>query len=753
MSSSHIIPPPPPFTDSCCHGNRLHRTLTDPDDLSEDSQESRSDSSCPSDLTFDLMHVSGFNSSPQTEEDSDSEFLQSMLGVSEWSDALSSESQRTFGSDDTTDPVLERLRGRVTQIPKPFVPALLRDSVKQILDVWRTTKPANEGLVFHHLLQPRNQRYREGEEFCVLHHVQNGSYGDVFCVQDRSTGFKCAAKRIPLGLFRSEEVRTWSSLSSPRVLDLFGAVRDGLNVVLFMDLKPACLARLLKETTRLPEDLALHYLHQILGALEHLHHRKVVHLDVKADNVLLSADCRDTFLCDFGLSQTLDEDGRSSKAFRGAALPGTESHMAPEVARGDPVCARADVWSSCCMLLCLLNGCQPWTRYFAHPLCLHVANEPPPLWEVPSSCNHFTAEVFRSGLQKDPDRRASAEELRRKTTKALRAVGGLSPVSISTARQKLFHGSDVPNDPSSSSSAPDVVWVSPWRTLAVDEDRDGDASDLDSEAETDRPARDWDSHPRSLRDHYTDEADWETGSESDVDIYMGKEDQDQDWCLKSDQDYERDWEEEWDSSGSTEYLRGLRGVFPLLQKGLQVDRASWGSDAELEYLRDDVPEGITLQTPSPEPRDDPPSCFSCSDSSQMDESEEDSDDSDHSSDDLSSGVFSSCDSRAGAHLEWLLSANQTTPRCFEGVDVWVENVQGACLRIRESRRVQVGHVAIGVSDRMSGKSFTLETLDRKTVSFDEQIQESGLWFCCVPAPDRCQRWRWRVRDGRLELRE
>lgn len=54
-------------------------------------------------------------------------------------------------------------------------------------------------------------------------------------------------------------------------------------------------------------------------------------------------------------------------------------------------------------------------------LVCQVANEPPPLWEVPSSCNHFTAEVFRSGLQKDPDRRASAEELRRKTTKALRA--------------------------------------------------------------------------------------------------------------------------------------------------------------------------------------------------------------------------------------------------------------------------------------------------------------------------------------------
>lgn len=124
----------------------------------------------------------------------------------------------------------------------------------------------------------------------------------------------------------------------------------------------------------------------------------------------------------------------------------------------------------------------------------------------------------------------------------------------------------------------------------MDEDQDGDTSDLDSEAELDCPVGDWDSHPRSLRDHYANEADWETGSESDVDIYMGEEeqDQDQDWCLKSDQDYEGDWEEDekWDSSGSTEYLRGLRGVFPLLQKGLRADRVSWGSDAELEYLRD-----------------------------------------------------------------------------------------------------------------------------------------------------------------------
>lgn len=50
-----------------------------------------------------------------------------------------------------------------------------------------------------------------------------------------------------------------------------------------------------------------------------------------------------------------------------------------------------------------------------------IVKEPPPLWEVPPNCNNFTAKVFKAGLRKDPERRASAKELRRKTTKALRA--------------------------------------------------------------------------------------------------------------------------------------------------------------------------------------------------------------------------------------------------------------------------------------------------------------------------------------------
>lgn len=39
--------------------------------------------------------------------------------------------------------------------------------------------------------------------------------------------------------------------------------------------------QLVEERGRLPEDLSLHYLQQVLGALDHLHKKRVLHLDIK----------------------------------------------------------------------------------------------------------------------------------------------------------------------------------------------------------------------------------------------------------------------------------------------------------------------------------------------------------------------------------------------------------------------------------------------------------------------------------------
>lgn len=196
-SSAEIIPPPPQFTDSqpCSHeqlrpcdagcscadvcdsvtgsedtndaSSTDDRGGSDTDSESVRTHKSESDSSCGagdsfgaearmSNLTFDLMHVSGFNSSSCTEWDSDSAgCVQSLLGVSDSvhtsGAVITSQCGLDFDGVGDTDTALDIIRGRVTQMSKLSASPFFKDLIKQTLSDWKTSKPLNEGLIFHHV--------------------------------------------------------------------------------------------------------------------------------------------------------------------------------------------------------------------------------------------------------------------------------------------------------------------------------------------------------------------------------------------------------------------------------------------------------------------------------------------------------------------------------------------------------------------------------------------------------------------------
>ncbi|XP_077101403.1 uncharacterized protein map3k14b isoform X1 [Siphateles boraxobius] len=715
--------------------------------------------------------------------------------------------------------------GVVTQTDRWHFSEFFGKMVKEVTQEKDTEKVnVNEGFLFHpkQFLQVKNSEYREGCEYSLLRHIQNGSYGDVFSIRDKQTGFTCAAKRIPLCSFRWEEVETWSRMESPRVLQLYGAVREGPNVILFMDLKRGSLAQLLRVRGRLSEELALYYHAQVLQALEHLHSRRVVHLDVKVDNVLLSEDGRQCFLCDFGLSETLNQGGYSIKTFRGNILRGTESHMPPEVARGDPRSAKADVWSSCCMLLHMLSGHQPWTRYYPHPLYLKIVSEPPPLCEIPPDCDPLTYDVIRGGLVKEPGERDSASQLLHKTVKALRTVCGISEPGASSEQHSAplskdclnvsLHESSVPSIPKTPEStmttrpaslpedlsAPTIHWVSTWRQTAPNEDdSDSEESQWDEDAEMNKltrgKTRSWmDRYWGEEEQNYSDddgelESDEEVcdkdasqinenltenqtdAEESKTDYFMEKrvviggcgeydkslleeseswdgeirsfvDDEEVESDLGSLRDLGSDWAQEW------EPFLHLQTLYRPKEDQLLSEDSYSESEEESVMLRKSeqkspsLPASHGLQ---------PLTCTSRCDSEQ-DLSEEDSDD-------FSSGVFSSCSTTEDQsfNVDWSVSTDQTPSCYFEGlgVDIWVEDVNGESLKIRERPQVKIGHIAVGISEQISLRTFSLATLDGRLVSQDTEVCVSGMWLQCIPAPDGSPSWDWRVRDGKLEMQE
>lgn len=65
------------------------------------------------------------------------------------------------------------------------------------------------------------------------------------------------------------------------------------------------LQRLLDEEERLSEGAARRALRHVLEGLQHLHARRVAHLDLKPQNLLLSADGEELVICDFGISRAI----------------------------------------------------------------------------------------------------------------------------------------------------------------------------------------------------------------------------------------------------------------------------------------------------------------------------------------------------------------------------------------------------------------------------------------------------------------
>ena len=180
----------------------------------------------------------------------------------------------------------------------------------------------------------------------------HGGSAEVFSALDTVEGISVALK-IPEATRDAvedcrQEIRILSRLCHPNVLSIKNAdVVDGRLVIAFPLGVESFDERL---TRRISLTRALDYGEQFLRGLAHAHSRKVLHRDVKPENMIIFEDGQ-LKLADFGA-------GRASARTRQGTSVGTIGYMAPEQALGR-TSTRSDVFSAGLVLYRLTTGHLP----------------------------------------------------------------------------------------------------------------------------------------------------------------------------------------------------------------------------------------------------------------------------------------------------------------------------------------------------------------------------------------------------------
>jgi serine/threonine-protein kinase len=206
------------------------------------------------------------------------------------------------------------------------------------------------------------------------------------------------------------EAQAASRMSHPSIVRVFDAGDPSSNdpssdepPYIVMELVKGTLLKKIIADGPVPVEDAVRYVDGILEALDYSHRAGVVHRDIKPGNVMVT-DKGQVKVMDFGIARAVSDS--SSTVAETTQIIGTAAYFSPEQAKGEPVDARADLYSTGVVLYELLTGRQPFRG--ESPVAVayqHVSETPVPPTEVNEDAPGALDPIVLRALAKDPYQR------------------------------------------------------------------------------------------------------------------------------------------------------------------------------------------------------------------------------------------------------------------------------------------------------------------------------------------------------------
>ncbi|CAD8070738.1 unnamed protein product [Paramecium sonneborni] len=245
--------------------------------------------------------------------------------------------------------------------------------------------------------------------------IGKGSYGSAHLVRSKSDQQVYVAKKIQLFNLKSKEqedskreVLVLQKLKHPHIVQYIENFNENDTLIIIMEYCEEGdlsfhINRMSQRKEYFPEQIILNWFLQCSLALKYIHEQKILHRDIKSQNIFLSSNGF-VKIGDFGISRVLEHTQDQANT-----VTGTPYYMSPEICENKPYTYKSDVWSLGCVLYELCNLSHAFKSNNLLGLVNRIVKEQASA--IPSHYSKELADLINKLLIKNADQRPHTSEI------------------------------------------------------------------------------------------------------------------------------------------------------------------------------------------------------------------------------------------------------------------------------------------------------------------------------------------------------